>query len=295
MTTRQIFGMVMAGGKGTRLWPKSTEAFPKQYLSLMGGQSFLKKTLHRLQGPIPKNNLYLLVPEDQKSLARKEWGQVMTEPEGRNTAPALYLSLLELKERGCQEGDVVGFFPADHHIHPVETFRQTLETAIEKALKRDDHIVLLGITPHSPHTGYGHIKKGDGDEVAHFVEKPPLEKAKEYVESGCYLWNGGMFVGTWKAFYEHFQKFCPDYPSIVDPKSHYEKFSSASFDHAVLEHSDRLLFVEGKFQWTDVGNWKALEGILGPHGHNTLVGSTSVSAVDSRGNIVWDDCDHVAL
>ncbi|MCY4643015.1 MAG: hypothetical protein OXB88_00190, partial [Bacteriovoracales bacterium] len=96
-------------------------------------------------------------------------------------------------------------------------------------------------------------------------------------------------------FYEHFQKFCPDYLGIVDPKSRYEKFSPVSFDHAVLEQSHRLLFVEGKFQWTDVGTWKALEGILGPHGENTLVGSTSVSAVDSRGNIVWDDCDHVAL
>ena len=290
----RIFGLLMAGGKGTRLWPKSTEKFPKQFLSLINHQSFLKNSLERLFGIIPKEHLYVVSTDDQKYLVERDYGQVITEPMGRNTAPCIYLSLLELEGNGCTEDDVVCIFPADHYIDPVEPFHQTIQEGIAKA-KGKEELVVIGITPESAHTGYGYIEKGRGGRVASFKEKPCKQLAEEYMESEKYLWNSGIFLGTWRAFYRHFEDFCPHYIKISDFRSHYDQLKAVSFDYAILEQSKKLLFVEGTFHWSDVGEWKVLENIGHAPQKNLSLGQTEITSIDSEGNIIWDDEGHVAL
>ena len=290
----RVFGLLMAGGKGTRLWPKSTEKFPKQFLPLINSQSFLKNSLDRLLGIIPKENLYVVSTDDQKHLVERDYGQVITEPVGRNTAPCIYLSLLELEANGCGESDVVCIFPADHYIDPVGAFHQTIQEGVAMA-KGKEELVIVGITPEYPHTGYGYIEKGRGERVASFKEKPCKQLAQEYMDSGKYLWNAGIFLGTWGAFYRHFKDFCPDYIKVSDPRSHYEQFKAVSFDDAILERSPKLLFVEGAFHWSDVGEWKALEKIGHSSQENLSLGQTKMTSIDSQGNIIWDDEGHVAL
>ena len=290
----RVFGLVMAGGRGIRLWPKSTEKFPKQFLPLITRQSFLKNSLDRLLGIIPQEHLYVVTTEDQKHLAERDCKQVITEPVGRNTAPCIYLSLLELKAKGCGENDVICIFPADHYIDPVKHFQQTIQAGIAKAMG-SEQLVLVGITPEFPHTGYGHIEKGPGETVASFKEKPSGQVAQEYFASGKYLWNAGIFLGTWRAFYQHFEDFCPQYIKISDPRSHYHQLAEISFDYAILEQARKLLFVEGRFHWSDVGEWKSLENICPSSEQNLSLGGTQTTSIDSQDNIIWDDEDHVAL
>ena len=258
---KEVFGLVMSGGQGRRLWPLSTKKFPKQYLSLVGGKSFLKHSLERLRGPFMDESLYVVTTEAQRALALKEWDQVLCEPHGRNTAPAIYLALLELRRRGCGALDVLGFFPSDHLIDPVDLFHRALEEGLALAARREDHLVLMGISPRSAHTSYGYLQKGVGGKVAYFVEKPVWEVAKRCVDSGDYLWNGGIFLGTWQAFYHHFQDYFPSYLAVADPRTHYHCLEAHSFDCAVLENSQRLLFVEGEFQWSDIGEWSSLVSV----------------------------------
>ena len=291
----ECFGLVMAGGRGTRLWPQSSRKTPKQYLSLIEGKSFLQHTLERLKGVVDRERLFVITTDEQRHLAQEQWEKLVIEPVGRNTAPCIYLSLLELRDKGCREEDVIGFFPADHYIEPVEDFCKAIQEGIAKAWERQDHLVIVGITPRTAHSGYGYIQKGPESGVASFKEKPTVERAREYLASGQYLWNGGIFLGTWRAFYQHFSEFCPQYLEVSDPRDHYSELKAISFDHAILEHSKKLLLVEGEFGWSDVGEWRALEEILPAQQGNTVVGDTQITSVDSQGNIVSSDEDHVAL
>ena len=255
-----IYAVVMAGGKGTRLWPLSMESFPKQYLPLVGEKSFLAHSIQRLLTLVSRANLFVVTEKAQEHLAQKEWKQLIVEPCGKNTAPCIYLSLLELREKGCREEDLVGFFPADHYVEPVEGFQRTLGDGFVMAEKNKDHLVLLGLNPTSPHTGYGYMEKAPGNRVKSFREKPSRKTALMYLKSGNYLWNGGMFMGSWRAFYRHFQRAL-DYDCLSSEqfRSLYKDLEGESFDRGVLEGSFHLLFVEGRFHWLDVGEPDSLK------------------------------------
>ena len=297
----RAFALVMAGGQGIRLWPKSTAKFPKQYLSLTGGRSLVQNTIHRLSGVFPPQQLYVMTTEEQKSLAAKAHPQLIVEPMGRNTAPAIYLALIKLRAQGCEKHDLLGVFPSDHHIEPTEELQKTLRAALALASKRAEQLVLVGVSPHSPHTGYGYIERGEGESVASFTEKPDQQTVQNYLEQASHLWNTGMFLGTWNAFYQHYVQFCPQYVALTNPEAHYQQLAATSFDYAILEHSRQLLFVQGQFSWSDVGDWQSVENIFrtspDPHnaGGNLALGATQTTSIDSQGNIVWDDEDHVAL
>lgn len=255
-------GLLMAGGQGERLWPLSTEKLPKQYLSLWGGKSLLRHSLERLRGVVEDRHLYIMTVEAQRELALRDWDQVLLEPHGRNTAPALYLALLELRSFGCRPFDVLGFFPADHYIGSVDSFRQTAREGYALAGRKEGYLVLMGIPPRSAHTSYGYLKKGSGNEVTSFTEKPREEVAQGFFDSGDYLWNGGVFWGTWEAFYRHFEDYLPAYLKVEQPSVHYENLEALSFDRVILENSKKLLFVEGMFEWSDIGEWGSLVSIL---------------------------------
>ena len=209
--TDELTCLVMAGGRGTRFWPESTSKRPKQYLNLMGDQSLLADTLDRFEGLVPAAKRYVVTVKEQEELALKssenkinEKGLIF-EPSGRNTAPCILLALAFLLKNGTPEDAPIAIVPSDHVILNKDGFKETLKIAAELSLLNQS-IVTIGIVPNFPHTGYGYIQKGDVDGAGHkveaFKEKPKASLAKEYIKSGQYLWNAGMFVSTIKVFKE---------------------------------------------------------------------------------------------
>jgi len=307
----------MAGGKGTRFWPESTEKKPKQYLSLFSDKTLLAETCERFNGLIEKENRFVVTVKNQKDLClnasqefiRKEHG-IIFEPSGRNTAPCILLSLAHLIHLGCDENSVVAIVPSDHVILNSNGFRDTLKRADEISSK-DKCIVTIGITPHFPHTGFGYIEKGamingDAFKVSRFKEKPHFELAKEYVSSGNYLWNAGMFVAPINVLLNEFKLHAPEIYShyselkkvISDEaklKVAYEKIPSDSIDYAIMEKSENVMVVPATFDWNDLGSWDALKSVVPEKRANTVVKSDGECFINSTHNIIYAPKHFVGL
>lgn len=200
----KVFAVIMAGGRGERLWPLSTSVRPKQFLPLLSGKSFLQTTAERVAPLVGKEGLFVVVPQQYKELVAQElslpWEQIIVEPEGRNTAPALGLAGLVLFARDPKA--VMIALPSDHLVTKPEEFQRVLGVAVELAQK-GEHLVTLGIKPDRPATGYGYIRYAElfaeiqGISVyraERFVEKPDRAKAEAFLAEGSYLWNSGIFV-----------------------------------------------------------------------------------------------------
>lgn len=315
-TESNLYCLVMAGGKGTRFWPESTSSKPKQYLSLTSDKSLLSETLIRFEKLIPTDRRYIVTVKEQEQLARENSkGQVgdnglIFEPAGRNTAPCILLSLASLMKNGASENDIVMVVPSDHVIINHEKFKQTMSDASMVAAT-EDRIVIVGIKPHCPHTGYGYIQKGseskkDVFEVAEFKEKPNLETAKEYLSSGQYLWNAGMFVGKIKVFLEEFSEYAPEafkqYENLkntldneADLAATYSKIPEDSIDYAIMEKSKRVSVLPALFDWNDLGSWDALEEVIEKKENNTITECRDVYLDNASGNIVFAPDKHVSL
>lgn len=281
-----MISVVLAGGKGVRLWPESTEKRPKQLCDFMGRGSLLNMTLQRLQ---PLGELMVVCGDDQKSLIESEDNgikmTVLTEPMGRNTAPAVGLVLAA--KVGAPK-DVLGVFPADHFIDNDQEFRRVIQRAED--LARQDYLVTIGISPAYAETGYGYIErvnKKDSYLVKAFHEKPDMETAISYVKSGDFFWNAGIFIATvetWSklihdnlpALYETMQKGLEAY------RMDYHSYPNISIDYAIAEKCRRLAVLEGNFGWSDIGSWDALAAVLDQDEQgNALVGD--VVAIESSG------------
>lgn len=313
---RHLFAVVMAGGQGTRFWPESTSKKPKQYLNLTGEESLLGKTLKRFDGLIAEERRFVVTVEAQEKLASQAAQGKMNkqglifEPSGRNTAPAILLSIAYLESLGAQEDDIVALFPADHVILNEKGFRATVEKAAEAA-SNSENIVTIGIRPNYPHTGFGYIHRQEEErpgvyKVSSFKEKPSVDMAKEYVASGEYYWNAGMFVAKLKTLKNEFQNCSPEtfesYPELLTAigdkekvASAYEKFPKDSIDYAVMEKSSNVMVVAADFDWNDLGSWDALEAVLEPKEGNTLVDERAYFIKESKGNIVFAPHKHVSL
>jgi mannose-1-phosphate guanylyltransferase len=311
-----LYALVMAGGKGTRFWPESTSTRPKQYMSLVGGSSLLSQSLKRFEGLIEAKNRYVVTVREQKELALKSGYELMNEdglifePAGRNTAPCILLSLAALEKKGAQDDDVVAIVPSDHVILDTQGFRDTIKAAGIAALKSDS-IVTIGIKPTSPHTGFGYIEKAEESgsstfRVNSFKEKPNLEIATGYVESGDYFWNAGMFVATLKTLKSEFEKCSPDtfkhYPSLLSSLEDENELAKAyaelpedSIDYAIMEKSSKVSVVEARFDWNDLGSWDALESVMKQENGNTNVASRKLYSEEASGNIVFAPDKHVSI
>ncbi len=312
----QLYALVMAGGRGTRFWPESTSKRPKQYLNLTGDKPLLEKTLDRFEGLVASENRFIVTVKEQEALAT-ECGRdkishqgLIFEPSGRNTAPCILLSLASIEAMGAKENDVIAIVPSDHVILNEQGFRNTVKSAAIAALK-EDNIVTIGIKPNFPHTGYGYIKRGEvqGDdafEVSQFVEKPNRETAEEYVRTGEYFWNAGMFVASVKRLKEEFKscahetfKFYDELLEAIKNKKDigpiYEKLPKDSIDYAVMEKSQRVSVVAADFDWNDLGSWDALESVVKPTKDNTLIGGGESFIKDAKGNIVFAPNRHISL
>jgi len=267
----------MAGGKGTRFWPLSTEKKPKQFLNLLGEDTMIQMTVKRLLPLIPMERIFVVTGRQYDSLVIEQLPElpkdnIILEPYGRNTAPCIALSAFYISER--YKDAALAVLPSDQLIQDEEKFLKILTVGEKFVEENKDAIVTLGIKPTRPETGYGYIRTLGNDnicKVEKFVEKPQIEKAKEYLKAGNYLWNAGMFI--WKAdtilnltkkyLYSTYEVLA----EIAENKDNYEasleenyiKADNISIDYAVMEKHNKIYVIPADFGWDDVGSWKAVE------------------------------------
>ncbi|NPV02066.1 MAG: mannose-1-phosphate guanylyltransferase/mannose-6-phosphate isomerase [Brevinematales bacterium] len=271
--------IIMAGGSGTRLWPFSRKSFPKQFLTLLGDESFIETTCKRLLLFTHPEAVYVVTGQDYEfnvidhmsKALKHEFRNLILEPVGRNTAPAIALTIKYLLDKGGADNeDVVFFSPSDHIIQPDETLKQAIEDAKESART---HIVTFGIVPRKPETGYGYIELGASPHgeiypVKRFVEKPDTDTAKRYLEAGNYLWNSGMFLFSIGVILDAFRKFSPELYEMItvwtyeEAIENYATLPAISIDYAVMEKAKNILCRRVDVQWNDIGSWESLYEFL---------------------------------
>lgn len=306
------FFVIMAGGSGTRFWPKSTSRRPKQLLAFdLGGKqsrSLIAETVARFEGIVPKGNGMIVTTRALEGAIRAECPGVtiLAEPQGRNTAPCVYWAAREVAKRD-PEG-VMLVMPADHYIANIESFRATVRQAAERAAAHGE-LITLGVRPTRPETGYGYLRVGapvsgcfkEGGnpgqyacfKVDAFVEKPDLERAKEFVKDG-FLWNGGMFAWRASRILKAFDEFMPELAKAWeqargDAQAAYPNMTATSIDFGVMERAKNVVTFPLDCGWDDLGSWLSLEslaeslGRLRPEG---VVTGGELLAVDSKRNVV---------
>ncbi len=293
--------LIIAGGRGTRFWPESRAGRPKPLFAIDGKTSLLEQTIARVQPLIPRERIFVLVSADQREPFRRALRglipprNLIVEPAGRGTAVAIAYGGAVIADRLGQDA-VLAVMPADHYVTPPAAFRATVAGAIALA-SGDDAIVVVGITPTRPETGYGYQKigvaVGAGFKVDRFVEKPPLAQARKMVKSGRFLWNAGIFVLRLATLGRELEEHAPGLALAMhriatlrdtELSREYGKLEFDSFDRVVAEKSSRVLGVRAGFRWFDVGSWEGLwEAMSDGAGANATVGN--VIALDSQGVI----------
>jgi mannose-1-phosphate guanylyltransferase len=286
-----VYPVLLAGGSGTRLWPVSRELYPKQLAKLIGKESLIQSTLRRLVPPFTAENVRVVCGEQHAHEIARHMeevgipasGRIITEPAGRNTAPAILLVCLQV--RAEVEDAVVGVFPADHVIGKLSAFHAKLAAAMELAAQ--GRIVTFGITPHYPETGYGYVEAGTAAPagsraIRRFVEKPDLETARCYLADGNFFWNSGMFAFRASVILDEFRTHQPGLlqalqrlcvPGQPVGRDGYRQLPDLSIDYAIMEKTDKGVVLPSDFDWSDIGSWKSLYDFLPKDADsNVLVG-----------------------
>lgn len=271
------YALILAGGKGTRLWPISTERRPKQFLKLYGNEIMVNETIRRIESIIDYNNIFVIINEEQKELANRYIDNriprenIITEPKSKNTAMCIFYATLKIKKI---KGDgVISVLSSDHYIEDEKKFIQNLEETIELA-NNNENIVTIGIKPTYPAIGFGYIKYEENInkicEVVEFKEKPNYEVAAEYVKSNKYMWNSGMFIWRTTLILKCFKKYLPNIYSFkkelyeaIDTnneqliiKKVYDKVENISIDKGILEKTHNIKMIKADFEWMDIGSIK---------------------------------------
>jgi mannose-1-phosphate guanylyltransferase len=279
-----ICALIMAGGKGKRFWPLSTEKRPKQFLNLLGEKTMLRITFERIQTLIPNERIFIVTSKQYTKLVKSEIPElssknIIIEPLSKNTAPCITLSALTIKK--YYEDSTLVVLPSDHLIQNNEEFINTLKVAEKFVEKSEDSVITIGIKPNRLETGYGYIKCSndymDIDnkkilKVNKFIEKPNIDKAKKYLKSDEYLWNCGIFIWKIKTILKLAEKYTKD---IFDKLSevendvdnemnsilekNYKEIKSISVDYAIMENITNIYAIPCSFQWDDLGNWTSIE------------------------------------
>jgi len=272
-----MIAVVLAGGMGLRLWPESRRQRPKQLCNLVGHKSMLDLTVDRLLQAgcsrviiITSDKLYIEIEGLIKKRPDASMIEILSEPEGKNTAPAVGLVLS--KYLPIFPDEVLGIFPADHHILDTAAFARSIETACQAA--EANHLVTIGITPQRPETGYGYIERSkwefstlpDVFPVDSFCEKPDMPTAQNYVNSGQHLWNAGIYIGKLSLLADEFSRYLPEvYEKVLQGfdfyRNSYKDLPNVSLDYAIAEKSNAMAVVPADFGWSDLGSWNALAEI----------------------------------
>ena len=291
----KVFAVIMAGGKGERLWPLSTDERPKPLISLNGQQTLLEDTVQRLFPLLNAENVFVITDEVSAIQAREilmlPAENIIAEPCRRNTAPCIALAAALVK-RKCEDATMI-ILPADHRIAPVKRFQEDLIDCINQAQKGS--LTILGVTPDKPATGYGYICAGEKIapgiyNVNAFKEKPDFETAQHYMMDGNYWWNCGIFVWQVKTIAEAFKQYCPalyekfeSWASGNDYLSDFETCEKISIDYAIMEKADHVAVKQASFQWNDLGTLGALYEITMKDFHE--------NAISTKGKLQLDNAD----
>ncbi len=307
-----IFPVIMAGGSGTRFWPLSRAAKPKQFLPLTSNKPLITETLLRLKGLAPSKNVRVVcgithAAQVRKALPVLPKANVVVEPQARNTAPAIALATLHVT-RVNHEG-IILVLPSDQHVADVPAFQASVHEAIRMA--REGSIVTLGITPTRPETGYGYIKlgaplSGTARSVAAFVEKPDVATAEQYLSSGQYLWNAGLFVFRADVMWKAFEKLMPDVHAALTAmrkapkakeaavlKREFLKMPSTSIDYGIAERASNMVVVPSSCGWSDVGSFNALPEVRPTDANGNVVSGKETIVIDSKGCVVLGEAGRV--
>ncbi len=280
-----MYSVILCGGSGTRLWPLSRKNYPKQFLALAGEKSLLQETFLRMRKSMPaeriffvtnKENFFNVLNQIRETHSDFSEKNIIMEPASRNTLPAIACAVKYLQDIvRVPLSEPILFAPADHLISNAEDFAK-LVSRMEKEI--GDAVATIGITPTKPETGYGYIQKGEAEKghyaVSAFKEKPERKLAEEYVKSGKFLWNSGMYMFSIKTFAEELKRYAPEVAKVFQspPEFLAENFSrlpSLSIDNGISEKSDRVIVFEGNFGWSDIGSFDSLaEALEGNAGHS---------------------------
>ncbi|MCI2424484.1 mannose-1-phosphate guanylyltransferase [Candidatus Acetothermia bacterium] len=307
------FAVIMAGGRGERLWPLSTPEKPKQFLKLGGRQTMLQETVARISPLIPEEDIYIVIPKEFTDLVLAQLDipqqNIIIEPIGRNTAPCIGLAAIMLKAKDPHGVMVV--LPADHVIKRTEEFLKILKRAIEVA-SAGTHLVTLGINPDHPATGYGYIRRGkpfakhDGIEIYHveeFTEKPNEKTAERFLCEGGYYWNSGMFVWRMDTILAEIAHYMSKlYAGLLEIKGHlgrtdldrvitkvYREQEAISIDYGVMERSSHGVIIPTDIGWSDVGDWSAVDAIFAKDKDGNIVQARHLGANTDRSIIISSD------
>jgi len=311
------YAILMAGGVGSRFWPVSTQQFPKQFHDMLGtGETLIQKTFSRLSKLIPEENILILTNALYNDLVLEQLPQVkqeqvLLEPAMRNTAPCILYASLKIQKQNPDAVMVVA--PSDHWIEDEQAFIDNLRTAFEYA-QDQDVLMTLGIKPTFPNTGYGYIEYGTQDQnaikkVFQFREKPDYETAKTFLESGNFLWNGGIFIWSVKTITNAFQKFQPamyamfmsgfDSYNTSSERSwieeNYADSDNISIDYAVMENAGNVYVVPAAFDWNDLGTWGSLHDKLDKDANNNTVVNARLFIENASNNIIRTDKEKIVI
>ena len=280
----KTIALIMAGGKGERFYPASRNLLPKQFLSLgADNETMIQKTVNRIRDLVSPQDIFVLTNKNYLSLVKEQLKDVPTEnivlePLSKNTAPAIELGV-EIAKRKYDDAKVI-VLPSDHIIKDEVEFRRILKVATQ-FVESKESILTIGIKPTEPNDGYGYIKISDSQEiskVAEYKEKPTIEVAKRYIESGNYLWNAGMFIFTIKSIDNAFKKYMSNqHMLLTESLDNFAKVESISIDYGIMEKADNVYCIKGDFAWDDVGSWNALKRINGEdENQNTILNDKTV-------------------
>jgi mannose-1-phosphate guanylyltransferase len=301
---------IMAGGVGSRFWPGSREVRPKQFLDILGiGKSLLRMTFERFLPLIPLENIYIVTHEKYRDLVKQHLPeladhQILGEPSRNNTAPSLAFTALKLAAQNPNANLVVA--PSDHIVLKEDIFLEKIEMALNFT-EKNNALLTLGITPSRPDTGYGYIRFSTNDankdgifKVKQFAEKPDFDTAKQFLASGDYLWNAGIFIWSVKSLIKSFEKNAPDILSVFEAgKAHFNTPSevawlaefypttrSVSIDYAIMENAENVYTIPADFGWSDLGTWASLHAEADKDGNENVLNSE---------NILLDDVENCLI
>ncbi|KGO84179.1 mannose-1-phosphate guanylyltransferase [Flavobacterium beibuense F44-8] len=311
------YAVLMAGGVGSRFWPVSTVQFPKQFHDMLGtGETLIQKTFSRLSKLIPKENILVLTNDIYNDLVLEQLPdlspeQMVLEPAMRNTAPCILYATLKIKKLNPNAVMVVA--PSDHWIEDEDAFLDNVQKAFDCALKQEV-LMTLGIQPTFPNTGYGYIEYNKQDtnlikKVSQFREKPDYKTAKEFLNSGNFLWNAGIFIWTVESVLNAFVKFQPKMYELFDAgyehynnpeekefiEGNYVKADNISIDYALMENAENVYVLPASFDWNDLGTWGSLHEKLGKDENNNAVVNARVFLENATNNIIRTDSDKTVV
>ena len=314
---KNYYAIIMAGGVGSRFWPVSTADFPKQFHDMLGaGETLIQKTFSRLSKIVPAENILVLTNERYNDIVLSQLplitqDQVLLEPAMRNTAPCILYATLKIKQQNPNAVMVVA--PSDHWIEDEQAFATNLKSCFDFCAQ-EDALLTLGIQPTFPNTGFGYIEFDKSDEnpikrVHQFREKPNYETAKQFLASGNFLWNGGIFIWSVQSIFSAFEKFQPQMIALFEKglpyfntpsekqfiNENYASSENISIDYAVMEKASNVFVLPATFDWNDLGTWGSLHEKLDKDTQNNAVVNATVLLENASNNIIRSDANKIIV